>query len=190
MRLAVRRANERRGRRAEAPLTSTAPQPPAEHPHARLAGRGARALLRLVGGVLAGWRSRRRRRAAIRELRDWNDGMLKDIGLTRGEIIAAVDGRLERGGPRPVAPVQGKAGACPGAGDRAMHRGCEPAARQPKARAGAIDQAESRAHVDRARELRAAFIAGLLRRAHGRLVRLLRRAVSAPLRDRIEEKTS
>jgi uncharacterized protein YjiS (DUF1127 family) len=62
-------------------------------------------LLRLIGGVLADWRCRRQRAAAIRELRAWNDWMLMDIGLTRGEIIAAVDGRLERGGRRPVAPV-------------------------------------------------------------------------------------
>ena len=72
-----------RGYRSRGPLT--------------LAGRSAGALLRIIGNALAAWRCRRERTAAIRDLRDWDDWMLKDIGLTRGEIIAAVDGRLERG---------------------------------------------------------------------------------------------
>ena len=73
-----------RRRRSRSPLT--------------LAGRSADALRRIIGAALAAWRSRRERKAAIGDLRSWNDSMLKDIGLTRGEIIAAVDGRLQRGG--------------------------------------------------------------------------------------------
>jgi uncharacterized protein YjiS (DUF1127 family) len=69
--------------------------PPA-FPRAHLLGRGAGALVRLVMTFLAESRRRRQRAAAIRKLRAWDDRMLKDIGLTRGEIIAAVDGRLDR----------------------------------------------------------------------------------------------
>jgi uncharacterized protein YjiS (DUF1127 family) len=99
------RANERPDRRTATPLTLNARPYPPKWPLVRLAGRGAGALVRLIGGVLADWRCRRQRAAAIRDLRAWDDWMLKDIGLTRGEITAAVDGRLERGGRRPGAPA-------------------------------------------------------------------------------------
>jgi uncharacterized protein YjiS (DUF1127 family) len=69
------------------------PGSPVVHPGGNPLG----ALVRLIGGVLAGWRCRLRRAAALRELRAWDDRMLRDIGLTRGEIRAAVDGELERG---------------------------------------------------------------------------------------------
>jgi hypothetical protein len=39
--------------------------------------------------------------------------MLKDIGLTRGEIIAAVDGQLQRGGRRRPNPGTERCGARP-----------------------------------------------------------------------------
>jgi uncharacterized protein YjiS (DUF1127 family) len=96
--------------------------------------------------------ARRRRRAAIRELRALDHRTLKDMGLTRGEIIAAVDGCVH---------------------------GREPDRHDPKLRRGtdaARDPAALRAHDDRVRQLRAESIAGLLRRGCGRLVRLLRRA--------------
>ena len=70
-------------------------------PVIRPGGNPLGALERWIGGVLAAWRCRLRRAAAIRELRAWDDRMLKDVGLTRGEIRAAVDGELERGRPLP-----------------------------------------------------------------------------------------
>ena len=66
--------------------------PPSERHRSRAA-----AFLQFIGDALAAWRSWQEREATIRDLRAWDDRMLKDIGLTRGEIIAAVDGRLERG---------------------------------------------------------------------------------------------
>ena len=71
----------------------------------------ARALRGLVGGVLRGlrtaasavaatagkwWRAyalRRERNAAVRELRAFDDRMLKDIGINRSEIEWVVDGQ-------------------------------------------------------------------------------------------------
>ncbi|HET6518975.1 MAG TPA: DUF1127 domain-containing protein [Geminicoccaceae bacterium] len=87
MRLTVERVNERQGGRVATrdPLT-----------------RGARGPVRLIGRIVAEWRCRRRRAAALRELRAWDDRALKDIGLTRGEIRAAVDGELDRVGPAAV----------------------------------------------------------------------------------------
>ena len=60
-------------------------------------------LLRGIGATLARWGERRQRKTAIRELRALDDRALKDMGLTRGEIIAVVDGRMhgdERARPR------------------------------------------------------------------------------------------
>ena len=71
------------------------PGAPVAHPGGTTLG----ALARLIGGIAAAWRCRLRRTAAIRELRAWDDRMLKDVGLTRGEIRAAVDGEMERGRP-------------------------------------------------------------------------------------------
>ena len=45
------------------------------------------------------WREWRRHKAAIRDLRALSDRTLKDMGLTRGEIVAAVDGHVYRGEP-------------------------------------------------------------------------------------------
>jgi uncharacterized protein YjiS (DUF1127 family) len=121
--------------------------------------------VRVIGAIFRRWRKRRRRRAAIRELRALNDRALKDMGLTRGEIVAAVDGQVDRGEPirsdqsePPFSPLPG------------------PARVEP------LGPARLQGHLDRARQLRADFIAGLLGRGLGRMVRLLRRAVSASLR--------
>ena len=113
-------------------------------------------LLRTIGATFRRWREWRRRRAAIRELRTLDDRALKDMGLTRGEIVAAVDGQIH---------------------------GREPVRREPKpqrtadaAPVAATDRVELRRHLDRARQLRAEIVAGLLRGGFGRMVRLLRRA--------------
>ena len=67
-----------------------------------MVGRDPAALWRLFGRLVATLRWRRQRAAAIRALRAWDDQALKDIGLTRGEIRAAVDGELQRGRGRPT----------------------------------------------------------------------------------------
>ena len=77
------------------------PRQPTTSPPAPLVGQGAAALVQLIARACASWRERRQRKSAIGELRAWNDGMLKDIGLTRGEIVAAVDGQVYRGPVRP-----------------------------------------------------------------------------------------
>ncbi len=64
---------------------------------------------RLLNRLLAAWRWRRERAEAIRALRAWDDQALKDIGLTRGEIRAAVDGELQRGEREPYGPPDGRA---------------------------------------------------------------------------------
>ena len=66
-----------------------------------------------------------------------------------------------------------------------MQRTTEPIASRCEAPAGAIDPAELQGCLDRAHELRAEFIAGLLRRGLGGMARLLRRAVSAPRRRKL-----
>jgi uncharacterized protein YjiS (DUF1127 family) len=109
-------------------------------------------MLRTVEGIFRRWRARRRRRAAIRELRALDNRTLKDMGLTRGEIVAAVDGCVH--------------GRESDRHDPKLRRGAD-AARNPAALRG---------HDDRVRQLRAESIAGLLRRGCGRLVRLRRAA--------------
>jgi uncharacterized protein YjiS (DUF1127 family) len=47
-------------------------------------------LARLVGGAFRRWHERWRRRAAIAELQALDDRTLRDIGLTRSELVAAV----------------------------------------------------------------------------------------------------
>jgi uncharacterized protein YjiS (DUF1127 family) len=54
-------------------------------------------MLRAIGASWGRVRARWRRKAAIRDLRAVDDRTLKDMGLTRGEIVAAVDGQLCRG---------------------------------------------------------------------------------------------
>jgi uncharacterized protein YjiS (DUF1127 family) len=113
-----------------------------------------------IDGILRRWRARRRRKAAIAELQGLPDRTLKDMGLTRGEIVAAVDGSVYR--VEPVRPA-----------------GPEPCAPAP---AGTIDAAARRGFVDRARQQRAEFVAGLLRRGLGRMLRPPRQADSPALR--------
>lgn len=117
-------------------------------------------LVRAIGATFRRWRARRRRRAAIRELRAVNDRTLKDMGLTRGEIVAAVDGEVYRG--EPVRPHEPK-----------------PVRRTPEPRVEPIDPAALQGHLNRARQVRAEFVRGLIRRSLGRLARLLRRAETA-----------
>jgi len=54
----------------------------------------SRVLLKAARGIIAGLRQWRERREATRSLLLLDDRMLKDVGLTRGEIWAAVHGRL------------------------------------------------------------------------------------------------
>ena len=62
-------------------------------------------LVQGIGATFGRWGERRRRNTAISELRALDDRALKDMGLTRGEIVAAVDGRMYRGEPaRPHEP--------------------------------------------------------------------------------------
>jgi uncharacterized protein YjiS (DUF1127 family) len=116
---------------------------------------------RIIGVAFGRWAEGRRRRAAIRELRAVCDRTLKDMGLTRGEIVAAVDGRIHRG--KQVRP-----------------RKPEPPARRTAVEA--LGAAALQGQPAPARQVRAELIASLLRRGLGRLVRLLRGAAPAPLR--------
>jgi uncharacterized protein YjiS (DUF1127 family) len=105
--------------------------------------------VQVIGAFFRRWRERRRRRAAIGELRALGDRTLKDMGLTRGEIVAAVDGLVYRGDAvQPRGPGQS----------------CQPAGVQGEP----IDPAALQVHLDRARQCRAEFIAGLVRRGSGR----------------------
>ena len=70
-----------------------------------LAAMGRWLLSLLQRGVVAPIRRRRERAAAIHALRALSDAHLKDIGLTRGDIVAAVDGRYTPGGYAPSVPT-------------------------------------------------------------------------------------
>jgi uncharacterized protein YjiS (DUF1127 family) len=59
-----------------------------------LAGTAARGLGRAGRNIVSGVVTARRRRAAIRELRALDHRMLKDIGISRGEIPYLVDQML------------------------------------------------------------------------------------------------
>jgi uncharacterized protein YjiS (DUF1127 family) len=118
-------------------------------------------LLRSIGAMLGRWGESRQRRAEIRELRALDDRTLKDMGLTRGEIFAAVEGRVHGGEPA--------------RGERRLPSRCTPEA----APVETIDAATLERHLARAREVRAEFVGGLLRRGLGWLARLLRRAGTA-----------
>jgi uncharacterized protein YjiS (DUF1127 family) len=123
-------------------------------------------LMRVIDGTFRCWRETRQRKAAIRDLRALSDRTLKDMGLTRGEIVAAAHGQVYRGEPvRPHEPTPPPSLCTP------MTACVDP-----------IDPAALRGHLDRARQRRAEFIAGLLRRGLGGMLRLLRPAVSAPRR--------
>jgi uncharacterized protein YjiS (DUF1127 family) len=63
-------------------------------------------LAQVFGAIFRRWRERRRRNAALRDLRALSDRALKDMGLTRGEIVAAVDGQVYRGEPVHHRPTQ------------------------------------------------------------------------------------
>lgn len=81
---------------------------------ARLIRSGSAEVVRLIGRGFGRFRESRRRAAAIRELRAKDDRMLRDMGLARGQITAAVEGRLDRGRPAPprelkAAPLCGAA---------------------------------------------------------------------------------
>jgi uncharacterized protein YjiS (DUF1127 family) len=56
-------------------------------------------LVQVFGAIVRRWRERRQHKAAIHDLRALSDRALKDMGLTRGEIVAAVDGHMDRGEP-------------------------------------------------------------------------------------------
>jgi uncharacterized protein YjiS (DUF1127 family) len=56
-------------------------------------------LVQVFGAIVSRWRERRQRKVAIHDLRALSDRTLKDMGLTRGEIVAAVDGQVYRGEP-------------------------------------------------------------------------------------------
>lgn len=140
-------------------------------------------LARLMGRAFERWRERRQRRAAIAELQALDDRALRDIGLTRGEIIAAVDGLVHRGGhghepeaasyPHPDGEVPSEPSSS-GEAD-AANRGCPD-------RKCTIDIADLQDLIRRAHRMRAEYVAGLIRRAFGGLARLARRAVRPPQR--------
>jgi uncharacterized protein YjiS (DUF1127 family) len=119
-------------------------------------------LLRMVVAAVGRWGERRQRKAAIRELRALDNRALKDMGLTRGEIVAAVDGQVYRGEPagrrEPAPPSRPKPETAP---------------------AATIDPAALQGHLERARQQRAESIAGLCARGLGSVLRLLRRAAAA-----------
>lgn len=116
-----------------------------------------------IYAIFRRWRERRQRKAAVRELRALSDRTLKDMGLTRGEIVAAVHGRVHRG--EQVRPD---------------HPDAPPPPAPEPARVEALDAAALQRHLSRAHQLRAEFMAALLRSGLSGIVRLLRRAVSAP----------
>lgn len=115
MPFATERVEERPGNRSAATELGRAAASPSvgaghcssEFPLARPVGRGAGGLVRLIGKAFSYWWCRRRRATAIRELQKLNDRMLEDIGLTRAEITAALEGRLHRGGQRRMAQTPG-----------------------------------------------------------------------------------
>jgi uncharacterized protein YjiS (DUF1127 family) len=109
------------------------------------------------------WRERRERKAAIRDLRALSDRTLKDMGLTRGEIVAAAHGRVYRGEP-------------------VRRHEPEPPSLRTAARVDPIEPAALRAHIERARQLRAETIADLSRRSVDGLFRFARRPFRRPAR--------
>ena len=62
----------------------------------------AKAIAGFFAAVVDGWQERRTRAAAIAELEALSDLELRDIGINRTEIAAAVDGRIAR--PQFAAP--------------------------------------------------------------------------------------
>ena len=58
-----------------------------------------RAVSGWVKGLFSGLAEAHRRRAAYAELNGLDDRMLRDLGLSRGELWAAVDGMVDRAAP-------------------------------------------------------------------------------------------
>jgi uncharacterized protein YjiS (DUF1127 family) len=116
-------------------------------------------LVRVFGAIFRRWRERRQRKAAIRDLRALSDRTLKDMGLTRGEIVGAVHGQVYRGEQTP------------------SREPASPSPREPAA-AGPIDAATLQHHLDRARQARAEFMTGLLRLGFSKAARFLSAAPS------------
>lgn len=56
-------------------------------------GRTFRFVSRIPGHIGKLWRAMRNRRS-VSQLLDWDARMLEDIGLTRGDVLAALDGPL------------------------------------------------------------------------------------------------
>ncbi len=61
---------------------------------AKLVSGASRALTAGLAGLWRGYRAGQRKRAAIAQLAGLDDRMLRDIGLERGQIAAAVDGLM------------------------------------------------------------------------------------------------
>lgn len=64
----------------------------ARHERAEVVASIAHAVIRGVAGLFTGVAASFRRRAAFDELNGLDDRMLRDMGLSRGELWAAVDG--------------------------------------------------------------------------------------------------
>ncbi|MEL6337135.1 MAG: DUF1127 domain-containing protein [Pseudomonadota bacterium] len=82
------------------------------------------------------WRQGRARRKAIRELRGYDDALLRDLGITREEIVAYVEGRLPQA--RPNAQPSARPSAAVGAQGSAE---VVPFPRKPRAKAPACPPA-------------------------------------------------
>jgi len=62
-------------------------------------GGGVAALARTAKNIVAGFAAWRARRQAEAELAQLDDRMLADLGLTRSQIEAAIEGRIHRARP-------------------------------------------------------------------------------------------
>jgi uncharacterized protein YjiS (DUF1127 family) len=82
-----------------------------------------RAVVNGFKGLFSGLGNSLRRRMAYEELYALDDRMLRDIGLNRGELWAAVEGRVERGPSNDNRKVEAKVAAGPAANENApKHR--------------------------------------------------------------------
>lgn len=69
----------------------------ARRERAKVIAQAGRAVVNGIKGLFSGFGDSVRRRMAYDELYSLDDRMLRDIGLNRGELWAAVDGNVERG---------------------------------------------------------------------------------------------
>jgi uncharacterized protein YjiS (DUF1127 family) len=69
----------------------------ARRDQAAAVAQAGRAVINGIKGLFSGFGNSVRRRMAYDELYALDDRMLRDIGLTRGELWAAVEGGIERG---------------------------------------------------------------------------------------------